>query len=273
MLHAGVQVALVGKPNVGKSSLLNRLAKEARALVSDVPGTTRDAIDVEVEVEGVHLRLIDTAGIHHSSDRVERLGMARTYQVMRDADLVAVVLQCSQDRCGEVGAESEAHAHSDGDAEADAVSDADADVETDDHTAADARADAAAELAAIPADRLLVVANKCDLGPAPKAAQLAVSALTGEGIPELARLLVERSVGAQAYSERSATLASARQRDSLQRAHATLAQAAALATPGDSGELVAAELHLAIRQLEEMIGEVSSGEILDQVFARFCIGK
>ena len=236
MLRDGVQVALVGKPNVGKSSLLNRLARESRALVSDVPGTTRDAVHADIQVDGVHLRVTDTAGLHDSADVVETMGMQRTHQTIDDADLVVVVVECG------------GHGRT-------------ATYETND-------------LPGVSAERLLVVANKCDLGPAPPGSDRAVSALSGEGIEALAGDLVRLSFRTNPYSETTTTIASERQKRSLEDARIRLQAAAQLARAGDhDGDLIAAELRAAITGLEELLGEVTSDNVLNQIFAEFCIGK
>jgi len=251
MLRDGVHVVLAGPPNVGKSSLLNRLAQEARALVTDIPGTTRDVIREDLDIHGVPVRLHDTAGVRATAETVERLGVERTLATAQDADLVLFV-----------SAADEPFPH-----------------------------DALRQVRAATGAPVVVIANKCDLldrrdlpdgcdrGGSAAAANaerpaLAVSARTGARIDDLCNLLLERTVGTGGYTERTALVASARHRDSLQRAETALAraeQAAAAAQVG--GELVAADLREAVFHLEEIVGIVASDDVLNRIFAEFCIGK
>ncbi len=248
MLRDGAHVVLAGPPNVGKSSLLNRLAQESRALVTDVPGTTRDVIREDLDLHGVPVRLHDTAGLRATDETVERLGVERSIATAAAADLVLFV-----------AAADEPFPHA---------------------------ALEQVRAAAAGGPEVVVIANKCDLAPAangaaaprpaPEAAALAVSARTGAGMEALSRLLVARTVGDQAgsgYTERSALVASARQRDDLQRAGAALLRAQEAAAAGAGGELVAADLRAAVTHLEEIVGIVAGDDVLNRIFAHFCIGK
>ena len=262
MLRDGVHVVLAGPPNVGKSSLLNRLAREARALVTDVPGTTRDVIREDLDIHGVPVRLYDTAGLRVTEETVERLGVERTIATVADADLVLFV--CAAD---------EPFPH-------------------------DALREVRAATAAGSAE-VVVIANKSDLldrpdlpdrreqqdrrsvrggtartdaGGAGRCA-VAVSARTGARIDDLCGLLLARTVGTGGYTERTALVASARHRDSLRRAEAALARAEQAATAALGGELVAADLREAVFHLEEIVGIVASDDVLNRIFAEFCIGK
>ena len=253
MLRDGVHVVLAGPPNVGKSSLLNRLARESRALVTDVPGTTRDVIREDLDIHGVPVRLHDTAGLRVTDETVERLGVERSIATVADADLVLFVT-----------AADEPFPH-----------------------AALEQVRGAVTVAAPPTAKpssatpeVVVIANKGDLAAAtnrisaPRPA-LTVSARTGQGIDALSRLLVARSVGrdGSGYTERSSLVASARHRDNLKRADAALARAHGAATARAGGELVAADLRAAVTHLEEIIGIVASDDVLNRIFAHFCIGK
>lgn len=238
MLRDGVHVVLAGPPNVGKSSLLNRLAQESRALVTDVPGTTRDVIREDLDIHGVPVRLHDTAGLRATDETVERLGVERSIATVAAADLVLFV------------------------------------------AAADEPFPRAAleqvRAAAAGGPEVVVIANKVDLAPAALTpAALAVSARTGAGMDALSRLLVARTVGeaGSGYTERSALVASARQRDDLQRAGAALLRAQEAAAAGAGGELVAADLRAAVTHLEEIVGIVAGDDVLNRIFAHFCIGK
>ena len=255
MLRDGIHVVLAGPPNVGKSSLLNRLAQEARALVTDVPGTTRDVIREDLDIHGVPVRLYDTAGLRATEETVERLGVERSIATVADADLVLFVC-----------AANEPFPH-------DALRQVRA-----------ATAPTGAQVA--------VIANKSDLpdrrdlqdrrdlpdrrdldaGNAERC-DLAVSARTGARLDDLCSLLLERTVGTGGYTERTALVASARHRDNLQRAAAALARAEQAAAAALGGELVAADLRNAVSHLEEIIGIVASDDVLNRIFAQFCIGK
>ena len=253
MLRDGVHVVLAGPPNVGKSSLLNRLAQESRALVTDIPGTTRDVIREDLDIHGVPVRLHDTAGLRVTDETVERLGVERSLATVADADLVLFVT-----------AADEPFPHPALEQVRGAV----------------ANAIATTTAAAPGTPDVVVIANKCDLTPAangtsaPRPA-LTVSAKTGKGIDALSRLLVAQTVGQadSGYTERSSLVASARHRDNLQRADTALARAHDAATAGAGGELVAADLRAAVAHLEEIIGIVASDDVLNRIFAHFCIGK
>ena len=240
MLRDGAHVVLAGPPNVGKSSLLNRLAQESRALVTDVPGTTRDVIREDLDLHGVPVRLHDTAGLRATDETVERLGVERSIATAAAADLVLFV-----------AAADEPFPHA---------------------------ALEQVRAAAAGGPEVVVIANKCDLAPAANGAAapaLAVSARTGAGMEALSRLLVARTVGeaGSGYTERSALVASARQRDDLQRAGAALLRAQEAAAAGAGGELVAADLRAAVTHLEEIVGIVAGDDVLNRIFAHFCIGK
>ena len=246
MLRDGVHVVLAGPPNVGKSSLLNRLAQESRALVTDVPGTTRDVIREDLDLHGVPVRLHDTAGLRATDETVERLGVERSIATVAAADLVLFVAAADEPFPRAALAQVRA--------------------------------------AAAGGPEVVVIANKCDLAPAAAgaspppalaAAALAVSARTGTGLEALSRLLVARTVGeaGSGYTERSALVASARQRDDLQRAGAALLRAQEAAAAGAGGELVAADLRAAVTHLEEIVGIIAGDDVLNRIFAHFCIGK
>jgi tRNA modification GTPase len=226
LLRSGVHVVLVGRPNVGKSSLLNRLAGEERAIVTPIPGTTRDALREPIHIEGVPLVLVDTAGLRESGDEIERLGMARTQQELGRADIVIMVHEAgSHERISEPIA---------------------------------------------PQTARIDVYNKIDLQPrfrAPAAA-LAVSAKTGQGLPEL-RQTILRTAGWSATGE-SVFLARERHLRALATASAHLSNAAEQRA---NWELFAEELRLAHNALGTITGEFTSDDLLGEIFSRFCIGK
>ena len=239
LLRDGLNVVLVGAPNVGKSSLLNRLAGEDVALVTPIAGTTRDRIAQAIELHGVPLNVIDTAGVRATDDPVERLGIERTLREVARADVVLHLVE----------AQSPA---------------ADADVL--------ARVNGALGRH-VP---LVTVVNKIDLaGLAPHAARerVQLSALSGSGIDGLRRVLLDIA-GWDAGAEGGAYLARARHLHALQRGREHVVAAQAHAQHGNRQlELFAEELRLAGRALGEITGEVSADDLLGQIFSRFCIGK
>ncbi|MDO8813459.1 MAG: tRNA uridine-5-carboxymethylaminomethyl(34) synthesis GTPase MnmE [Gallionella sp.] len=239
LLREGAHVVIAGQPNVGKSSLLNRLAGEEVALVSDIPGTTRDVIRQAIQIRGVPLHIMDTAGLRESADAVESMGIARTHQTMHRADLILLLLDASKG----LTAQDEAI------------------------------------LAGLPTDvpRLLVF-NKTDLlnggtvlsvgAPFAAVAFVGVSAKTGAGIEELRGKLLQ-AVGWR-DQESGAFMARERHLRALRLAQTHLMQAQAVLA---KAELFAEELRLAQHALSEITGEFTADDLLGEIFSRFCIGK
>jgi tRNA modification GTPase len=252
LLRDGLAVVLVGRPNVGKSSLLNQLAGDAVAIVTPIPGTTRDALHSAIEIDGIPLTIVDTAGLRPTEDPIERLGIGRTRAAIERADVALVLVDA---------------------AGGDAVTDADA-----------------AILAELPAAlRRIVVHNKIDLAGLAPAAQtralaprpggapvetrhVLLSAKTGAGIDLLRREILALA-GAHEDME-DAFLARARHLDALREAAARLAAAAAhLDAPAPPLELFAEELRSAQTALAAITGEFTSEDLLGVIFSRFCLGK
>ncbi len=239
LLRDGLNVVLVGAPNVGKSSLMNRLAGEDVALVTPIAGTTRDRIAQAIELHGVPLNIIDTAGVRPTEDSVERLGIERTLREVARADVVLHLV----------------------DAQSPAADD-------------DVLARVSAALGRhVP---LVTVVNKIDLaGLAPLAdrERVQLSALSGAGIEGLRRALLAIA-GWDAAGEGGVYLARARHLHALQVAREHVFAAQLHAQHGNRQlELFAEELRLAGRALGEITGEVSADDLLGQIFSRFCIGK
>lgn len=236
ILREGAQVVLVGAPNAGKSSLLNRFAGEEVALVSEIPGTTRDAIRQSLQVRGVPLHLVDTAGLRESTDAVEKMGMDRTRQALALADVVLVLLDESQPR---------------------------------------AEPEEQAVLAQLPAKTpRLHLHNKIDLsGHQPGVEQrgiethLYLSAKTGAGMPALEERLLE-IIGW--HQETGVFMARARHLEALTAATRHLAEAGQQL---DSPELFAEELRQTQEALNSITGEFTADDLLGEIFSRFCIGK
>ena len=233
-LHQGLRVALVGRPNVGKSSLLNRLSRRERAIVTDLPGTTRDLLESEIILDGVPITLLDTAGIRPSNDAVEQLGMARTEEALATADVVLLIVDGSQ-----------------GWLEADA-----------------------ALLARIPDGvPRLIVSNKSDLpaGSLAPCADVCFSARTGDGEEALVQgLLACCGAGDSAGVLLSLNQ---RQSDLAASAAAALDRSREVAAQQLPWDFWTIDLREAIRALGEITGEDLTEAVLDRVFSRFCIGK
>lgn len=246
LLREGISIVLAGQPNVGKSSLLNALAGAELAIVTPIPGTTRDKVSQTIQIEGVPLHVADTAGIREeaAADEVERIGIARTWQAIEQAD--AVVFLHDLVRRGEAAYEA-------GDA---------------------------AIAARLPAGgaQVLHVFNKADLAghgggevALPEGA-IVLSAQTGEGLDTLRRALLERA-GWHASPD-GVFIARTRHVQALRRTRAHLAQAQAIAAQGDAAlDLFAEELRLAHDALGEITGAFSADDLLGEIFSRFCIGK
>ena len=236
LLREGIHVVLAGRPNVGKSSLLNRLAGEELAIVTEIPGTTRDAIRQSINLEGIPAHVIDTAGLRESDDPVEKIGIARTWAAIEKADLVVLLLDAMQGQ-----------------------------------SAADQ-----AILAQLPrALPRITVMNKIDLaGRAPMLERtngeirVWLSAKTGAGVEELRQVMLE-VVGWRADGE-GLFMARERHLQALAQASTHLERAG---KQGEKLELFAEELRLAQEALGAITGEYTSDDLLGEIFSRFCIGK
>lgn len=236
LIREGAQVAIIGRPNSGKSSLFNRLAGAGRAIVTEIPGTTRDLVTEVVDLEGAAITLVDTAGIHDApADAVEREGIARARAAEQVADLVIVVLDRSRPL-------------------------------TEEDRALVARSGRAR----------LVVANKCDLPAAWRAdhveSDVQISATDGHGVVELRREIARRlSAGDRLHDTPAVT--NRRHVELLSRSRAALHRAADAARQGTAEEFVAADLAEARASLEEVTGVRTPDHVLEAIFSRFCIGK
>jgi tRNA modification GTPase len=236
LLREGAKVALLGRPNVGKSSLLNALAGEDVAIVTEVPGTTRDVIRQVIDLAGVPAFILDTAGLRATSDAVERIGVARTWETAKGADVIVLVVEGEDDR----------------------------------------RGDDAAILERLPQETpRVVVHNKIDLSHEVSRAEWGdsglhvwVSARTGEGI-ELLREALAEAIGWRG-SEEGVFLARARHIRALE---AALGHVVLAGQRTGQLELLAEELRLAQEQLGRITGAYTSDDLLGEIFARFCIGK
>jgi tRNA modification GTPase len=240
LLRDGIKTVIVGEPNVGKSSLLNRLIGWQRALVSTEPGTTRDFIEERVMI-GPHLfRLIDTAGLNPSPARVEKLGIEMTRQRLNEADLVLIVLDASAEK-PQIPAEINSLSSS--------------------------------------TDKALIILNKSDLRPVSGSVRdipvgaIAVSALTGDGIERLTAALASRADCFQQAIGEEVIALNARHAGALSEARRGLREALLRLRSSSEIELIASDLRAALAAYGEIVGKVDNERMLDQLFATFCIGK
>lgn len=235
-LRDGLTVVIAGQPNVGKSTLLNRLAGAERAIVTDIAGTTRDVLREDIVLDGLPLTVVDTAGLRESSDPVEREGVRRAWRAAEQAEAILFVVD-DRDNAGDQSL-----------------------------------------LEKLPQGiPVLVIRNKCDLSGAPPTRAIArdrvtlrLSAQTGAGIDLLIAEL--KNVAGIATTQ---GLFSARSRhvDALRRTREHVQAAQRSLAAGATAELAAEDLRLAQRALGEIVGEVTSEDLLGEIFSRFCIGK
>ena len=235
VIRDGVNVALVGKPNVGKSSLLNYILKESRAIVSEIPGTTRDVIREEVSIDGILFRLFDTAGMRVSDDAIEKEGVLRSREAVKNADQVLFIGDIEQSFSAKLESEIKKLINS---------------------------------------KNTIKVLNKIDLDKNISIdADVRLSAKTGEGIDELFKVMKEKAIGRSIYSEKTAIVSNIRHYECLKRANESLIAAKESVEKKMSGEFIAVDLRNAEQNLAEIIGVVTTEDILNNIFSKFCIGK
>jgi len=234
LVQSGVTLAIVGRPNVGKSSLFNRLLEQDRAIVTEIPGTTRDLVAETASLGGIPVRFVDTAGIREGQDRVEVLGIERSLQAMADADLTMVVLD------GSVAP-----------------------------TVEDEQILERAE----GQGRHLVVLNKADLEPGTAQEGLWVSARTGQGVEAL-REAILTAIGHAAVHELEAPfITSLRQAELFRTTAEALGRARAATTHGVPHEMLLLDLYEALWAIDAITGATTADDILNRIFSTFCIGK
>jgi tRNA modification GTPase len=238
ILSNGLRLAIVGKPNVGKSSVFNRFVGEDRSIVTDVPGTTRDVVSESVSLDGVPLRFFDTAGLRETDELVERIGVERTFERLSEADLVLFVLDGSapiDDLDRNIFARVEKTAH-------------------------------------------ITIVNKCDLpqvaAPAlsGEISVIRVSAKTGEGFQQL-ESAIRVFLGIKPDSVSGGIMTSARQFESISAANHALDKGRVSLLEGTPHEMVLLDAYEALSHLNELTGEVVTEDILGRIFSTFCVGK
>jgi tRNA modification GTPase len=239
LVHEGLSLAIVGRPNVGKSSLFNRLVESDRAIVTATPGTTRDLVTETVSIEGIPVKLVDTAGIRHALDEAEGIGIRKSREALADADLVLLVFDSSEPAAAE------------------------------DHQL----------LALVARRTAILVANKSDQTgsqfglPSSQLPGVRVSALTGEGIAEL-RAEILRQVGGESEGKgETGFLTNTRHQGLVRDSLAGLDAGAAAVHAKVPHEMVLLDLFSALRPLDEITGATTNDDILNLIFSRFCIGK
>jgi len=246
IVHEGLTLAIVGRPNVGKSSLFNRLVERERAIVTATPGTTRDLVSETVAIGGIPVKLVDTAGIRHALDEAESIGIRKSMEALADADLVLVVLDSSQG------------------------------ISADDEKL----------LAQVQSQNAIAVGNKCDLGESPEASAawmslhgqstlrvVRTSALTGDGIDDL-KAEILRHVGGEDVGQREAGfLTNVRHQGLVRDSLSALGAAEAAVAKKIPHEMILMDLYNALRPLDEVTGATTNDDILNLIFSTFCIGK
>jgi len=241
LLSGGITVAVVGRTNVGKSTLFNTLLRQERAIVNERPGTTRDVVAEEAQLGGIPVRWMDTAGIRSSADPVERIGMDKTREALADADRLLLVLDGSVE-----------------------------------HTGEERRL-----LEELKQQACCLVINKIDLPQRLSGERLGdieapvvrVSALTGEGVETLRQVLLEDLGQGKAEEEGGSLVTNLRQQERIGQALKALKRAGAAVGEGSPHEVILLDLHTALRALNELTGETGIDDILGRIFSTFCIGK
>ena len=237
----GITLVIAGPPNAGKSSLFNLLLREDRSIVTEIPGTTRDWIEAFVSIEGIPIRLIDTAGLRDADDSVEKIGVERSRKILQEADFVLYLID-----------EKEIKQR--------AVNDTNREIP------------------------YLYIWNKCDIVPLPQPfpveniRPISVSAKTGEGLSELYSAIISRISQQIAFfddtsSAAYASLGTERQKKLVDAACSALEEALTLTESNNPLDLIAPLLREAVNSLGEITGEVSTADILEEMFSKFCVGK
>jgi tRNA modification GTPase len=240
IFQEGITVVIAGCPNSGKSSLFNAMLKEDRSIVTEIPGTTRDWIEAWVSVEGIPIRLIDTAGLRETGDSVEKIGVERSRKLLDESDMVLYLIDGTRG------------------------------LTDDDKNFISQKG------------KCIPVWNKCDLAPLPQSFSIdgkipiCVSAKTGDGLTELYTALTSSAgiTDLQLHSElSSAALGTVRQKNLVDNACASLEEALTLSDNGEPLDIIAPLLKDAVNSLGEITGEVSTADLLEQMFSNFCVGK
>lgn len=240
LIKHGIRTVFVGKPNVGKSTLLNALMGKERAIVSDIAGTTRDVIDADWNLDGLLFTLTDTAGLRDTSDEIEAEGVRRSHSAMSEADLIVYLKDLSESVTSE---------------DVDRIKDL---------------------KATYPDKSILSVGNKIDLNVNTKAEEifdLVISAKDGQGIDLLKASMKQIVLQNRDIDTSGLLVTSSRHRDALQKTHLHLCDALFALDNGRSGDFISIDLRSALHELGTITGQITTEDLLDSIFSRFCIGK
>ncbi|HEY7339260.1 MAG TPA: tRNA uridine-5-carboxymethylaminomethyl(34) synthesis GTPase MnmE [Ktedonobacterales bacterium] len=249
VLREGLRVALVGRPNVGKSSLLNALLRTERAIVTPVAGTTRDTVEEKALIGGLAVQLVDTAGLTPSDDPVERIGVERSRAAAQSADLLLLVLDGSEP-----------------------LKALDASVAAELYELTESEARRPAILVLNKADLPRQLSDEAARALWPGAPLIATSTITGEGLAALEGQIAALALGGTAQAG-DALVSSARHKDALRRGLEHIQAAEVTLADGLPLDFVAIDLRAALEALGEITGETATADLLDRIFAEFCIGK
>ena len=243
LIREGIRIAIVGKPNVGKSSLMNGLLRESRAIVTEIPGTTRDTIEEAVSIRNLPVYLIDTAGIRRTDDTVEKIGIEKTKEAFNSADFIIFIIDGSTQLTSE-------------------------DEEIMEYLAA---------------RKSLVLINKSDLGNLVNSTDIAnrlpncdileTALVHGEGICEIEDIIESLFYEGQISQDESLIINNVRHEELLRKSDSALRDAKTLASAGEALDIIEIDVRNAYDFLGEIVGETVSDDILNEVFSRFCLGK
>lgn len=243
MIKEGIRVAIVGRPNVGKSSLMNCLLRQSRAIVTEIPGTTRDTIEEAVSIRSIPVYLIDTAGIRETEDVVEKIGIERTKEAFNNADLIVLIIDASRP-----------------------LTDEDEDI-----------------LTRLESRKSLVLLNKTDLGNAvaprditnksPNSDIIETCLIEGKGIDEIEDKIEALVYGGKLTQKDSVMVNDVRHEELLRKAEQAVCDAAAITRSQEALDIIEIDIREAYDRLGEIIGETVSDDVIDEVFSRFCLGK
>lgn len=237
-IKEGIPVAIVGAPNSGKSTLLNALLQEDRAIVSEIPGTTRDTVEETMTIDGILFRFIDTAGLRNTSEPIERIGIERSYKKATEARIVVLLADASVMGVGALRTEATLLQERIG-----------------------------------KGPYILPVLNKSDISSIrPPEDMLTISARTGQGIGALTQAFVEH-VNGMLEGTGDVVVTNARHVDALSKSRDAMIEARKAIERGISGELLAIDLRRAQHYLGEITGKITTDDLLGSIFGRFCIGK
>ncbi|MBK5251432.1 MAG: tRNA uridine-5-carboxymethylaminomethyl(34) synthesis GTPase MnmE [Peptostreptococcaceae bacterium] len=243
IMREGLQTVIIGKPNVGKSSLLNAMLQEARAIVTNIPGTTRDIIEEHLNIRGIPLRIVDTAGIRETEDMIEKMGVERSKAFFNKADLVILVLDAGEELRKE---DREIMEYVKGKKAIVLINKTDLDVKIDEE-----------EIKNMLGDKAIIRA----------------SVLNGSGLDELEDKIVEMVYSGELFQRVDTLVTSVRQKNALERALASILEAIGVTHEKIPYDFIEIDIKNAYAYLGEIIGETVGEDIIDKVFSEFCLGK